>query len=162
MSEGMVRKWVREFNEGCDNVHDEPWSGRPSVVSDNLVGAVEAKVREERRFTISSLSLHFQQISRTVLYAIVTYRLDFRKFCLRWGPKMLSEEHKKKRAASALTFLTRCSEQGDGFLSQIVTGDETWVCHLTPESSGGTPHHRKSTNSSKPYKPARLYAQFWG
>jgi hypothetical protein len=33
MSDGMVRKWVRKFNEGRDNVHDEPQSGRPSVVS---------------------------------------------------------------------------------------------------------------------------------
>ena len=33
MSDGMVKKWVRKFNEGHDNVHDEPRSGRPSVVS---------------------------------------------------------------------------------------------------------------------------------
>jgi hypothetical protein len=33
MSDGMVRKWVRKLNEGRDNVHDEPRSGRPSVVS---------------------------------------------------------------------------------------------------------------------------------
>ena len=33
MSDGMVRKWVRKFNEGRDNVHDEPRSGRPSMVS---------------------------------------------------------------------------------------------------------------------------------
>jgi transposase len=31
MSDGMVRKWVRKFNEGRDNVRDEPRSGRPSV-----------------------------------------------------------------------------------------------------------------------------------
>ena len=62
MSDGMVRKWVRKFNEGGDNVHDEPRSGRPFVVSDDLMRAVEAKVCEDRRFTISSLSLHFQQI----------------------------------------------------------------------------------------------------
>jgi hypothetical protein len=134
MSDGMMRKWVRKFNEGRDNGHDEPWSGRPYMVSDDLMCVVEAKVREDRQFTILSLSLHFQQISRTVLYKIVTDRLDFQKLCSRWVPQMLSEEHKKKWAASALTFLTQYSEQGDGFLSQIVTGDETWVSHLTPES----------------------------
>jgi hypothetical protein len=36
-------------------VHDEPRSGRPFVVSDDLVLAVEVKVREYTRFTISSL-----------------------------------------------------------------------------------------------------------
>jgi hypothetical protein len=72
MSEGMVSKGVRKFKEGRDHVHDETPSGRPSVVSDNLVRAGEARVREDRRFTISPLSLHFQQISRTVFYEIVT------------------------------------------------------------------------------------------
>jgi hypothetical protein len=31
MSGGMVRKRVRKFNEGRDNVHDEPRSGRSAV-----------------------------------------------------------------------------------------------------------------------------------
>ena len=47
MSDGTVTKCVRKFNEGHDNVHDEPRSGRPSVVSDDLVRAVEATVRED-------------------------------------------------------------------------------------------------------------------
>jgi transposase len=63
MSDGMVRKWVRSFNERRDNVHDEQRSGRLSVISDDLVRVVKAKVREDRRFTISSPSLHFQEIS---------------------------------------------------------------------------------------------------
>ena len=29
----MVRKWVRMFNEGRENVHDEARSGRPSLVN---------------------------------------------------------------------------------------------------------------------------------
>ena len=72
MSDGMVRKWVRMFNEGRENVHDEARSGRPSLVSDDLVCKVNEKVRDDRRFTISDLSLHFPQISRTLLYDIVS------------------------------------------------------------------------------------------
>jgi transposase len=30
MSDSMVRRWVRHFNEGRENVHDDPQSGRPS------------------------------------------------------------------------------------------------------------------------------------
>jgi len=30
MSDGMVRKWVRMFNKGRENVHDEARIGRPS------------------------------------------------------------------------------------------------------------------------------------
>ena len=37
-------------------MHDDPRSGRPSVVNEDLVRAVEEKIRENRRFTITSLS----------------------------------------------------------------------------------------------------------
>ena len=39
MSSSMVRRWVQLFNEGRENVHDEPRSGRPSVVNEDLVRA---------------------------------------------------------------------------------------------------------------------------
>ena len=71
MSVGMVRKWIWMFNERRDNVHDEARSGRPSSMNDDLVRKVNERVRDDRRFTISDLSLHFPQISRTLLYDIV-------------------------------------------------------------------------------------------
>jgi len=67
MSEGTVRKWVRMFNEGRENVHDEARSGRPSLVNDDLVCKVNERVPDDRCFTISDLSLHFPHISRAVL-----------------------------------------------------------------------------------------------
>jgi len=66
MSDGMVRKWVRMINEGRENVHDEAQIGLPSLVNDDLVSKVNERVRDERRFTISDLFLHFPQISRTL------------------------------------------------------------------------------------------------
>ena len=38
----------------------------------DLVRKVNERVRGDRRFTISDLSLHFPQISRTLLYDIVS------------------------------------------------------------------------------------------
>jgi hypothetical protein len=84
MSDSMVRRWAGNFNEGRENVHDEERSGRPSVVNDDFVRAAEENVRENRRFTISSLSRHFLHISRSLLHD----RLEFRKLCSRWVPKM--------------------------------------------------------------------------
>jgi len=71
MSDGMVRKWVRMFNEGRENMHVEARSGCPSLVNDDLVRKVNERVHNDRRFTISDLSLHFPHISRTLLYDIV-------------------------------------------------------------------------------------------
>jgi len=79
MSDGMVRKGVRMFNEGWENVHDEAQSGRPSLVNDGLVRKVNERVRDDKRFIISDLSLHFPQISRTLLYDIVSSHLGQRR-----------------------------------------------------------------------------------
>ena len=47
-------------------MHDEARSGRPSLVNYDLVCKLNEIVRDDRRFTISDLSLHFPQISRTL------------------------------------------------------------------------------------------------
>jgi len=85
MSAGMVRKWVRMFNEGGENMHDEARSGRPSSVNDDLLRKVYERVRDDGRFTISDLSVHFPQISRTLLYDIVSSHLGRRRpHSMRW------------------------------------------------------------------------------
>ena len=66
MSDGMIRKCVRVFNEERENVQDEARSGRPSLVNDDLVRKVNEIVCDDRCFTISDLSLHFTHISRTL------------------------------------------------------------------------------------------------
>ncbi|GFU16885.1 histone-lysine N-methyltransferase SETMAR [Trichonephila clavipes] len=134
MSSSKVRKWVRAFKDGRENVHDEPASGRPSVITDDLVNAVDEKVREDRQFTISTLALVFPNVGRTTLHKVVSEKLKFRKLCARWVPRLLTEEHKLKIMACALDFLDRYHKEGDQFLERIVTGDETWVSHITPES----------------------------
>ena len=72
MSDGVVRKWVQMFDDGREKVHDEARSGRPSLVNGDLVHKVNKRVRDNRHFTISDLSFHFRQISRTLLYDIVS------------------------------------------------------------------------------------------
>jgi len=148
MSDGMIRKCIQVFNEGQENVHDEARSGHPSLVNDDLVRKVNESVRDNRHFTISDLSLHFPQISRTLLYDTVSSYLGYRKVCEQWVPNMLTEEHKKQCVACALTFLMHYHKEGDSMLSHIVTGDETWVSHITPESKQQSLHW-KHTGSPK-------------
>ena len=54
--------------------------------------------------------------------------------CARWVPKILTDDHKTKRMGSVLKFLTRYAQEEDEFLDSIVTGDETWGFHHSPES----------------------------
>ncbi|XP_067143098.1 protein GVQW3-like [Centruroides vittatus] len=107
MSDNKVRKWVRMFKDGRVNVHDEPCPGPSSLISEDLVRDVDNKIREGRRFMISTLSIESPQISRSVLYTIVSEKLNYRKLCSRWVPRLLSDDHETKRLDSALSFLTR-------------------------------------------------------
>ena len=151
MSEGKVRQWCRSFKEGRSNVHDEDRSGRPSVASENLVERIDVKIRENRRFTITELSEQFPEVSRTVLYELVTKELQYRKVCARWVPKMLTETHKQKRMQSARLILERYERDGDEFLSHIVTGDETWIAYSNVETKRRSMQWRHS-DSPKPKK----------
>ncbi|GFR17380.1 uncharacterized protein TNCT_164151 [Trichonephila clavata] len=85
------------------------------------------------------------------LYEVVTVKLGYRKLCARWVPKILTEEHKKKRLGFALNFLTRYAEASDEFLDHIVTCNETWVYHHRPESTQQSMQWRHS-NSPKAKK----------
>lgn len=134
ISDGMVRKWVWQFNDGRTNIHDKDRSGRPTVVSDELVEKVNEKICENKCFIIRILSDESPPISKSLLHDIVVNRLNYRKMCSRWVSKMPTDGHKKKRLDSALAFFTRYSHEGVELLNKIVIGDKTWVCHVTPES----------------------------
>jgi len=49
------------------------------LVNDYLVRKVNERVRDDRRCTVSDLSLHFSQISRILLYDIVSSHLGYRR-----------------------------------------------------------------------------------
>ena len=67
------------FEEGRTNVHDEERNVRSSVITDDLVEKVNTKLRGNRRFIISELSLEFPQDSRSVIYDIVSENLGYKK-----------------------------------------------------------------------------------
>ena len=69
------------------------------------------------------------EVSHALLYQIVTKHLQYRKICARWVPQMLTDAHKAVRMGAALMFLKRYERDGNVFLDQIVTGDETWISH---------------------------------
>ena len=52
MSGGMVRKWVRMFDKGRENVHDEAQSGCPSLMNADLVCKVNERVHDDRRILL--------------------------------------------------------------------------------------------------------------
>lgn len=159
MSDSKVRQWCRNFEAGRTDVHDAGGQGRKRMsTNEDLVQRVDQAIRENRRFTISVLHESFPEMSRSALYTIVGGTLQYRKLCARWVPKMLSDHHKTQRMGAALTFLQRYHDEGEDFLSKIVTGDETWVLYETEETKEQSKQWMHSSSPSKPKKFKRTFS----
>jgi hypothetical protein len=104
------------------------------LISEDLLQEIKGEIRANRRVTIRELHHVIPEVSKTTIHEAVTEKVGYREFCAR-VPKILTDDHKRKRMDSALKFLTRYAQEGDDFLDSIVTGDETWVFYHTPEST---------------------------
>ena len=65
---------------------------------------------------------------------------------------MLTDRHKETRKTIAINLLHRYETEGEEFLSNIVTGDETWVFfNQNPRGSqwNGITQHRQQERSLK-------------
>jgi hypothetical protein len=67
MNKSNVRKWCRMLNEGTTNVHDEERSGRPSLITEDLIKQIDEQIRQDRRSTLDELHEKFPQISRSLM-----------------------------------------------------------------------------------------------
>ena len=117
--------------------HNRAASGRPSSSTTEINTArVEEMIQNDRRVTLraiaSELGLSYGTVQR-----IVSDVLRYSKVCARWVPRALSEEQKATRMMCSLTFLQRYHD-GQHFIDQIITGDETWLHHFVPTTKKAT------------------------
>ena len=80
MNAASVRKWCTNFRNGRTDVHDADRSGRPSVITDALKQKVNRIIRENRHCTNSEVYEQCPEVSRTVVYEIVTEHYNTAKF----------------------------------------------------------------------------------
>ena len=70
-------------------------------------------------------------------------RLDFRKVCARWVPHLLTEEQKTQRLKCARELLKTYKGCNSRAISNLLTGDETWVHMFEPQRSDNKQWKRK-------------------
>lgn len=58
-------------------MHNEERSGRPSLVTAELVHAIDGKIREDIKFTINALYVKFPNTSRLLVHKVITEKLGF-------------------------------------------------------------------------------------
>lgn len=150
-SRQAISKWCELFENGRTNMEDDYRQGRPSTsVTDDNVERVHQLVLANRRITVDEIVAELR-ISHGSVHYIISEKLQCRKICARWVPRLLTEEHKGKRFLSALKFLDRYEKEGNDFLDKIVTGDECWVHHFSPETKRSS-HEWKHPHSPPPKK----------
>jgi hypothetical protein len=95
------------------------------LISDNLLQKIEGEICADQHEMVRELHHIIPKVSKTRIREAVTEKLDYRKLCRSWVPKMLTDDHKTKLMDSTLKFLTCYAQEGDEFLDSSVTGDET-------------------------------------
>ena len=72
-------------------------------------------------------------ISEGSVQTILKKRLDLRKVCARWVPHLLTEEQKTQRLKCARELLKTYKGCNSRVISNLLTGDETWVHMFEPQ-----------------------------
>lgn len=117
-----VKKWFSRFRNGDFNMDDQPCSGRPSTIDDDIVSALvennpritTEEIAERMNIDNSSAFRHLKKLG-------FTSKLDT------WVPHSLTERNKLNRVSVAISLLGR--HEKEPFLDRIVTGDEKWILY---------------------------------
>ncbi|XP_035205247.1 histone-lysine N-methyltransferase SETMAR-like, partial [Stegodyphus dumicola] len=124
MSRQAIAKWCTMFENGRTDIEDAEYEGRPSTAT---ISEIAARVNEcklaNRRITIDEISNELD----------ITHGI-----CARWVPRLLTEEHEGKGFERAFAFLQSYQTERNEFLDKIVTGDETWIHHFSPETKSSS------------------------
>lgn len=133
-SRATVFRWFGEFKRGRTSLKDEERSGRPTnVVTEENISAVEALVKEDQRLTYKDIEGALG-ISSPSVSTILHQHLRVRKISSRWVPHHLSEGQKCTRVEWCTEMLKKFNNGDSRRVSDIVTGDETWIYQFDPET----------------------------
>lgn len=134
LSRTRVMEWVRMFKDGRELTADLARPGQAHIVAtEEAIAVLDKAVLTDRRRSIRSLAEEFHMSIGTA-HMVVRKKLNYRKVCSQWVPRMLTDHHKEERMGWSLNHLMRYRAEGDAFLLSIVAGDESWCHHYEPSS----------------------------
>lgn len=150
LGHSQVYHWCTLFKDGHTDLEDKLGRGHPfSSKTKETVDRVDELIQSDRRLKVREIAESLD-LSKSSIHRIVFDELGYRKVCARWVPKQLTADHKTNRVDACQNLLRRCrdraqrdvlpnaagdlQEPADDFLGHIVTGDETWLHHSTPET----------------------------
>lgn len=153
VSRSLVFKWHKRFRDGRMSIDDDERCGRKATSADKLSESVRQLLDSDRRSTVRGIADAVGAGYGTV-HRIITEEFNMRKVSARWVPKLLTQDQKDNRVIASQEFLSRYEQEGDTFLDQIITTDETWLFHFDPETKAQSQVWK--TPNTPPPKKARV------
>ncbi|XP_062609971.1 histone-lysine N-methyltransferase SETMAR-like [Saccostrea cucullata] len=124
---------MKRFIEGRETVKDDDRSGCPLNVSTEInVSKVEQYVMKDRRVTIREIANDLSMSYGTV-QEILTSKLNMRRVCASWVPRLLLPEQIRVRVNACRSYVSEYEKEQNSFINRIITCDETWVHFYEPE-----------------------------
>ena len=131
-----VCRWAKKFKDGFSLMEDGHRSGRPKTsLTDKHVAAVKALVEEDGRFSVKDIARSVG-ISEGSVHSILTKDLGLKKVCARWVPHLLTSDQKRLRVTCSKKLLKQFKRLDSRVISNMLTGDETWVYMFEPQRRG--------------------------
>lgn len=128
-------------------VEDKPRSGRPKS---SMADEIKELLDHDRRLTVREIASKVDLGVATV-HSIIKEELGMKKVCARWIPRLLTDDQKQQRIDNSEMCLGRYRRQGNRFLEEIITVDETWISVYDPETKQDSSVW-KTPNSPSPTK----------
>ncbi|XP_055347389.1 histone-lysine N-methyltransferase SETMAR-like [Paramacrobiotus metropolitanus] len=127
-----IRTWYRKFRDGRKIVEDQGRSGRPrTAVNARNISRVSDLVHKYPRITFQQI-MNELGLGAQAVATILHEHLNLRKIVSKFVPHTLTESQKRARVKFCRDLLARCKNYPRRRLSEIFTGDETWVYHWDP------------------------------
>jgi histone-lysine N-methyltransferase SETMAR len=154
MTQNQTFLWHKRFTAGRTSVDDDERSGRPSTstTSENIAKVCEAILADSRQ-TIHDVC-EIVGLSYGTVKSILAENLNMRRISARFVPKLLSDDQKAHRV-SVHRELKQQARDDPNFISNVITGDETWVYGYDPETKQQSSKWN-SPNSPRPKKARQV------
>ncbi|KMQ83449.1 histone-lysine n-methyltransferase setmar [Lasius niger] len=129
-----VKFWAAEFKRGRTSLVDDERSGRQktATTTDNIE-KVHQMVLDDRRIKVREIA-EAVGISKERVCHILTEDLGMKKLTARWVPRLLTQDQKRNRMNISEALLKQFKRNKSEFWRRLITVDETWIHHYTPET----------------------------
>nr|CAH7720056.1 unnamed protein product [Callosobruchus chinensis] len=129
-----VYEWAKRFREGRESVEDDSREGAPSTSrTAQNVDRLRVRVLGDRRVSLRMFEDELG-INKETIRQMLHEDLGMRKLCAKMVPKVLTVEQKELRLSICKDMISRIEEEGEDWMSNVITGDESWVFQYDPET----------------------------